>query len=287
MIPDDVNIWRADLSDAAVPPSSFIASTRLDESPQYSPDGKRIVFRSSRSGSEEIWVCDADGSNAVQLTSTGEAGSPYWSPDGRHIAFDSFIQGHFQSFVVASRGGQPQQITFGLANNGRPTWSHDGKWIYFNSNRSGRFEVWKMPAGGGTGTQLSRNRGRNPLESEDGKTVYYTSGSTIAKAAVDGGGETKVVDHVSDEVKFALARDGIYYFAQPEYYGPTDYEGPTEHRDLRFFSFKSGTSRVIVKSIALNRGYLSIAVSPDGRWLLYPREDGQSGSDLMLVENVR
>ena len=67
----------------------LISSTRVDGDAQFSPDGKKIAFTSNRSGNDEIWVCDSDGSNAQQLTSlgTGNCGGPRWSPDGERIAF--------------------------------------------------------------------------------------------------------------------------------------------------------------------------------------------------------
>ena len=49
----------------------LITSQREDDSPQYSPDGKKIAFASNRSGSMEIWVCASDGSKPLQLTHTG------------------------------------------------------------------------------------------------------------------------------------------------------------------------------------------------------------------------
>src|SRR4029077_20432032 len=52
--------------DKAIAARPLISSTRDDGAPQYSPDGKRIAFVSGRSGNGEIWVCDSDGSNAVQ-----------------------------------------------------------------------------------------------------------------------------------------------------------------------------------------------------------------------------
>ena len=60
--------------------SKLISSTRKDSEPDISPDGKRIVFSSDRSGSWELWTCDSEGQNAVQLTSFGgpEGGSPRW-----------------------------------------------------------------------------------------------------------------------------------------------------------------------------------------------------------------
>jgi Tol biopolymer transport system component len=70
----DTNIWRVDLrspGEAEGPPSTVAASTYMDYNPDYSPDGRKIVFNSQRSGSEEIWVANADGSGPVQLTSVG------------------------------------------------------------------------------------------------------------------------------------------------------------------------------------------------------------------------
>src|SRR5690348_9607649 len=70
---------------------TLISSTRDDVNPQFSPDGSRIAFVSTRSGHPEIWACNSDGSKAVQLTSFGGAAvnDPRWSPDGERIAFDS------------------------------------------------------------------------------------------------------------------------------------------------------------------------------------------------------
>jgi Tol biopolymer transport system component len=272
-VPLDANIWRLDLANPASPPIPLIASTRQDYRPRYSPDGKRIAFNSDRSGASEIWVCDADGLNATQLTEIGNSsGSPRWSYDGRKIAFDSVAGGSYQIFVVASRGGQARQLTFDKTNI-RPSWSHDGKWIYFASSRTGRYEVWKMAAGGGTAIQLSRNGGGNQVESEDGAAIYYTSGSSLMKAAVDGSGETRLAESIDD---FALASDGIYYHAAPP------------DNNLLLLSFVSGPSRQIANlAVGRRKGQdsMGLSVSPDGRWLLYTQVDSRAGSDLMLIEN--
>jgi Tol biopolymer transport system component len=67
----DSNIWRIpgpNSSDKKGAPHRFIASTQLEAEPQFSPDGKKIVFTSSRSGNDEIWVSDHEGRNPAQLT---------------------------------------------------------------------------------------------------------------------------------------------------------------------------------------------------------------------------
>jgi Tol biopolymer transport system component len=91
----DSNIWQAELSATAVPAGRrqsakmLISSTRADTSPQFSPDGRRIV-RLDPLGSAGIWVSDSDGRNPVLLAQfdRGRSGSPRWSPDGRRIVFD-------------------------------------------------------------------------------------------------------------------------------------------------------------------------------------------------------
>lgn len=142
----------------AGPPVKLISSSRSQTAPQYSPDGSKIAFVSSRAGSYEIWACDADGSNAVQLTSMGGAlggGNPHWYPDGREIAFDARGDRNSDIFVISAEGGPPRRLTTDPSHEMVPTWSRDGGWIYFASNRTGSWQVWKMPAKGGRAVQVT------------------------------------------------------------------------------------------------------------------------------------
>jgi Tol biopolymer transport system component len=87
---NDQDIWRIDLR-GQDPPGQIASSTLFENGAAYSPDGKRIVFSSNRSGAREIWVADANGENALQLTNFGGPvpGTARWSPDGNQIAFDA------------------------------------------------------------------------------------------------------------------------------------------------------------------------------------------------------
>ena len=298
------NIWRMPAAGSQGPrsatslgpvdkPAPFISSTRDDESPQFSADGKRLAFVSDRSGNSEIWVCGSDGSNAVQLTSFGGAAvtTPRWSPDGEQIAFDSNAAGEFDIWVVGAGGGKPQRMTIDPANDGDPSWSHDGQWIYFDSARGGAQQVWKIPAHGGEAIQVTRDGGFAPLESPDGKSLYYVKSLTVAslwKMPVQGGQAIKILEGLSSYINLALVPTGIYFV--PE-------RNATHTRRLvvkpgssiEFLNFRTGQIRTVAnveKGFNLGAGAGGLAVSPDGRWILYTQFE-QAGSELMLVEKFR
>ena len=84
------NIWIVPLSGGE--PRRLTSSPKSDSRPRWSPDGKRIAFISSRSGSPQIWMIDPCGGEAFQVTtlSTGASGV-IWSPAGDHLAFLSSV----------------------------------------------------------------------------------------------------------------------------------------------------------------------------------------------------
>jgi Tol biopolymer transport system component len=102
-------IWRLDLQSSRDPEQFIASSSFRDVFPQYSPDGRRIAFYSNRTGLNQIWTCNSDGTQPVQLTlMTGTTtGTPRWSPDGKWISFDSNSRGNWQIYVVAAGGGMP------------------------------------------------------------------------------------------------------------------------------------------------------------------------------------
>jgi Tol biopolymer transport system component len=155
---------------ASSPPAVFIASTKGDWFPQFSPDGGRVVFSSNQSGEGAIWLADADGSNAALLATLGAfaTGSPRWSPDGDGIAFHSNPEGQGEIYMVPSAGGKPRNLTSNPANDSFPSFSRDGRWIYFSSNRTGEFRIWKIPSSGGEAVKVTDEVGYLAIESSDG-----------------------------------------------------------------------------------------------------------------------
>ena len=274
------------------PVSPFIASTRFDATPHYSPDGSRIAFASSRSGGVQIWICDADGTNLRQLTSLGTAGSPRWSPDGSQLAFDSIVEGNADVYVVSARGGPPRRVTTNEAEDVVPSWSGDGRWIYFASLRSGRLQVWKIPSDAGgeaavNPVQVTTDGGFHANESRDGTVLYYSKSrspdNAIWRMPVAGGPEELLIDSVSSGWgNWEIARDGIYF---------VDNRGPAgQFVDTKwsvcFYRFRDRSVSEVVPLIHVpTRGGEGLGVSPDGRWILLGHVVNES--DLMLVERFR
>ena len=281
-------LWRGSLTPdhkVAKPLEHFISSTGLEEGPQYSPDGKRIAFQSTRTGFHEIWRADADGSNPIQLThfATNLSGTPRWSPDSKQISFDSRPTGHSQVFVINAEGGQPRQITQGDSENGVASWSVDGKWIYFGSNRSGAWEIWKITPEGNSATQITHLGGFAALPSTDGKYLYYAKGRDVPglwRVPVDGGEEVKMFEGppVGGWGYFAVVPEGIYY---PEV-------SVSGKGGLYFYSF--ATQRISIAMLVGDEhpcnGAPSLSMSPDGRWMLMCLAD-QPLVYIMVVENFR
>ena len=283
----DYNIYKIGVFGTTVssnPPTKLIASTRNDGSPQFSPDGRRIVFGSDRSGSPEIWMCDSDGSNLIQVTSLNKAaGTPRWSPDGQQIAFDFFEERRGHIYVTRTAGGRPRPITTGDFDDIVPSWSRNGQWIYFASNRSGVYQVWRVRPEGGEAVQVTRQGGGLAFESFDGKYVYYVKGwegpaKGIWRVPVDGGEELQVLDsfHSENNGDWAVADDGLYFI------NPEAKDGVA----MEFFEFATRKVRQVGKLGKVTIGSTCIAVSPDRRQILYVQID-HDGQDIMLVENFR
>jgi Tol biopolymer transport system component len=261
-------------------PERFLTSSK---NAAYSPDGSKIAFESDRGGTLSIWRSGADGSHPVQITTTkSDSGTPRWSPDGRQLVFDSLAAGNWDLYVVGADGGTPRRLTQEPSEDGTGSWSRDGRSIYFHSDRTGRSEVWKIPPEGGTAVQVTRLGGFYAVESEDGRDLYYTksSASGIWRAPVAGGNESEVVAGPVGWEDWALARHGLYYWTAHE-------QVPLRRQVLTIQYLDFGTGRLaplFKKEGVLN--HLSLAVSPDEKWLLYGEVPGWQ-SELMMMENFR
>jgi Tol biopolymer transport system component len=279
----NVNIWRVDLTEPQAPAQKVVVSSRKQYSPNYSPDGKQIAFDSNRSGNNETWVCDADGSNAVQLSSFGiySTGTPRWSPDGKVIAFDSRVEGEANIYLINPHGGVPRKLDIDIGGNSMPSWSHDGAWIYFqNGDDAGNSSVWKVPSKGGHAVQISKDDTGDPQESPDGQYVYFQRNWWLWRVRTDGTDEQQV--------------EGMPRLPLPWTEAWTPFGG-----GIYFLGFANGKSAINffdLRTKELRPVYFlekpapfwvgGLPISSDGHWLLLPLVE-EASSDLMLVENWR
>jgi Tol biopolymer transport system component len=280
------NLWVIELSDHLLnlsrPAQQFLSSATYNNSPLFSPDGKRLAFASTRSGEMEIWTCDAANcSDAQQLTFLKSvSGSAHWSPDGQRIAFDSRPTGHSQVFVVNAAGGKPFALTDGTAEDKVPSWSSDGGYVYFTSNRSGATQIWRVSARGGQPAQVTQHGGYAVLESPDGRFLYYVKEDQpgVWRMPSGGGDEARILPLPSPEHwgDWALLKRGIYY---------VDESGPRPAIDFFAFGTHKVTKVAEVDSLP-PLGDPGFTVSPDQKRIIFSQVD-RSAVDLMLVENFR
>ena len=271
---EDYDVWEFQI--ATGESRRAVSSTFYDVTPQYSPDGSKIAFSSSRSGYREIWVCDRDGTNSIQLTDlkSRQSSAPYWSPDGAWIVFQSFVGDQRDIFVVRASGGEPRNLTDHPATGVQPTVSRDGLRIYFGSNRSGEVDIWRIAPEGGEPVQVtSQGNAQYALESVDGRTLYYSDRWSLWSIPVAGGPRTLEVERFLTGMNWAVGRSGIYFIGNR-----------INPRTIDFYDFDSEVVTTLVEFEKMT--YTGFSLSPDGESILYPQGDPPE-SDIMLVEGFR
>jgi WD40 repeat protein len=186
-----VNIFTSDIDGSnRVQLTNSTNASRFNYDPEFSPDGSKIVFYSNRtSGNFHIWVMDADGSDPVQLTTTGQNGFPSWSADGTRILFTSNRDGNFEIYVMDADGSDQTRLTNNSATESRSAFSPDGTKIVFDTDRDGAFDIYLMDADGTNQVPLTTDAGFDayPAWSPDGQRIAFTSDR-------DGSGDIWVMD---------------------------------------------------------------------------------------------
>ncbi|MDQ3803313.1 MAG: winged helix-turn-helix domain-containing protein [Acidobacteriota bacterium] len=222
----------------------------------WTPDGK-IVYVSTLSGNQDIWIMNADGSNQKQLTFDGRSDfDPSVSPDGRYIAFASERSGQTKIWRMDSDGGNPKQLTTGSTGDFLPYYSPDGRWVVYTSADTPRMNLWKVPADGGEPTQVTRKTSAWPAVSPDGRSVAcwhineQTRSIGLAVVALDGGEPLKVFDispsvNTWAEIRWTTDGRALTYVDSPNGVGNIWMQplggGPprqlTDFKDNRIFRF--------------------------------------------------
>ena len=274
----DLDIFRFSLDKPDTAPVPVISSTHMDFSFDVSPDGKRVVFTSTRTGKPGIWRADRDGTNQILLVTTerGSVGSPRWLPDAKWIVYD-VAAGAYGIYAVSADGGTPRQITTTTLKDTRPAVSPDGKWLYFTSKESGRSGIWRQPWTGGTRNRITHGGGDHGMPSQDGKWIYYSRDGALWRVAPEGGQETKLLDGIPRGYA-TVAGDSVFYLGR---------EG--ERASVFEYHPSTGQSQVVYRSPFVFEPFYpnsAIGVSLATREVFVTHRV-RLESDLVLVDNFR
>ena len=125
---------------------------RCNNDKAISPDGKKLAFSATvpPGRSSQVFLADADGSNAKLMVSDSPSYFHGWSPDSKTLAFvaQRNKSGQYDVYRIPAAGGAEEQLNFDTHHDDGPDYSPDGKWIYINSDRSGKEAIWRFPADG-------------------------------------------------------------------------------------------------------------------------------------------
>ena len=160
--------------------------------------GGLIAYNSNKSGNNEIYVMNNDGSGEIQLTFNPQDDRvPSWSPDGKMIAYQSYTSNGYEIFYLEIENGVSHQVTFNNWNDYAPSWSPDGNKFVFYSDEDGNREIYTIDIDGGNRTQLTQTTNTYnwfPTWSPDGNRITYSSNFSgkymVYVMNADGSGKT-------------------------------------------------------------------------------------------------
>jgi Tol biopolymer transport system component len=270
-----------------------------DQSPAWSPDGRKIAFLSFRKGDGEIYSMDGDGSNVRELTfSLATDDDPNWSPDGQRIVFESLRTHNSDIWSMRSDGGSQTQLTDSQAFDGDPAYSPDGTKIAFTSTRDGNREIYVMNADGSDERRLTFTGGsvqfpdfqlvdQNPAWSPDGRAIYFDSSRDgnleIYAMAADGSRQARLTDHPAIDAIPVVSPDyGQILF--------TSDRAERDRREVYTMSLTHKTSppspfriRRVIGGAAIQGDWQRIGARPAGGCTIW----GTGGDDILPGTNGR
>lgn len=172
-----ITLWTWNSADSSHRQLTTEGREFLDAGMAWSPDSRSILYRSARTGTEDLWIADVNTGELRQLTNDLRADSAgRWSPDGQWIAFFSSRGGQDDVWIVPSTGGDAIRVTDDRALEATLTWSPDGRSLSFVRDTAVT-QVHAASADGGETRLLSfpDHPAFWSRISPDGQSVLFTS----------------------------------------------------------------------------------------------------------------
>jgi Tol biopolymer transport system component len=250
-----------------------------NQSPSWSPDGKRLVFLSGRSGGDQLYVMNDDGTSQMQLTKTppgidpalwsARIDQPAWSPSGQSIAFVSVgTENRADIYTINADGTNLRRITSSPAIDSSPVWSPDGSRLAFVTDRDHQPDIYVMNADGSSQIRVgdASPGDSSPTWSPDGKRIAFQADANPGTHAVyivnaDGSSQRRLTEDKGEGLP-AWSPDG---------------------RRIAFTSAKTGTPSIyVINTDGTGQTLLTSGPedrdpewSPDGQWIAFEsRRDG-------------
>jgi serine/threonine-protein kinase len=193
---DHRDVWVGDLGSGTL--SRLTTDGVTSERPEWSPDGRRVLYRTDRGGRTAIWWRPADLSAEATPLLTGkdlDLFEAVLSPDARYIVYqlDTLGADIYYRALTGDTTARPVANSATAIEN-MPRLSPDGRWVAFTTNESGRDEVVVQPfPGPGGRVQVSTGGGTEPVWSRDGRRLFYRGERQLMAAVVRPGPAFAVV----------------------------------------------------------------------------------------------
>ena len=231
--------------------------------------GTKIAFVGTRTGKKEIYTCDADGSNLVQLTHDGTISvSPGMSPDGQSLVYTGYQSGYADVYRITLTSGARTRIIKYPGTNSGAKFSPDGGRLALTLSKDGNPEIYVTSSGGGSARRITRTPGveSSPTWSPDGSELIYSSddGGTpqLYRVSASGGNPQRLSTGFGyntapswspdgKKIAFNTRGGGSFSVAILDLDGGSvrtvgEGEGPAWGADSRHLIFASGSSLVML-----------------------------------------
>ncbi len=268
-------------------PFPVIESSREDTRGDWSADGRKIVFTSDRGGQMNLYVAGFDqdqrvAANAVQITfGLGGDYQASWNPRGNQIAFFSRRSGNEDIWLVdlsanGTPAGPPRQLTTDSAADINPAFSPDGSHIAFMSDRTGKNLPYVMNAdGSGQRILAELPVSGHYMRWMDVNTVVFSIGGGVYMQGYVDGKDPQTVSKIPTGINsshLSLSPDHRFF-------------ADNNHISLQLWDSKTGRAETNLYTFPdKNIGVDYTVWSPDGRYILFDRNNPQGG-DIYELKN--
>ncbi len=150
----------------------------INLSPEWSPDGRSLLFTSYINRNPDLWFLDLGGSGIRPISSRrGINAAARWSPGGNTIALSLSVEGTPKIFLINPEGHIIKRLTNGRGNDISPSWSPDGSAIAYVSDQAGMPHIYIVPVQGGQPRRVTfeTNYNTDPDWSPRGDLLAFTA----------------------------------------------------------------------------------------------------------------